>query len=394
MARGLLRETASLVQRGKLASDEMRLRRPSGSQSFKRVFSLDVHQSVASDLALGMPDSGIDLLRWSISFHNFVNRRLLIAPDPVKHVNAYTWKALDGNMIDAFQDRYSSMLKSFSGFLVCYPFAFAELFSGLDRPILAVSATRYEVPYTLKHDQWLKLNGYLVDLHSKGLLHLAANNQGDADYLEYFLGVRTDVVPSVCDYTDSVWSGESNQRVVFSRIAGIEKDLLSRVGSNWRSSQQVFGRRFSWQRLSQVKEVFVLPYNISTMFLFELATAGIPVTVPSPHLYRRWIASGLNPLSELSFFQLLEGSTASLAADNPNNYRSASFYDWWLDRADFYDPVLMPNVRVVDSLDEAIDEPHPVTLMKMSSWRSIIRDRNSDLRSRRNALLSDFAGSL
>jgi hypothetical protein len=372
----------------------MRLRRHRETRSLKPVFSLDVHQSVVSDLALGMLDSGIDLLRWSISSHNFVNRRFLIAPDPVKHVNAYTWKALDENVIDAFQDRYSSMLKSFSGFLVCYPFAFSELFRGLDRPILAVSATRYEVPYTLQNDQWLRLNGYLADLHAKGLLHLAANNRGDAGYLEYFLNIPTGVVPSVCDYTGSVWAAQSHERVVFSRIPEIEKDLLIRPGSNWRSAQQVFGRRFSWERLSQVREVFVLPYNISTMFLFELATAGVPVTVPSPNLYRRWIASSLNPLSELSFFQLLDGSTASLAADNPNNYGSTSFYDWWLDRADFYDPALMPNVRVVDSLDEAIDEPHPVTLMNISSWRSIIRDRNSDLRSRRNALLSDFAESL
>jgi len=302
---GLVREAASLLQRGQLAFDEARAVRSRRGKRRARVFSLDVHQSVIADLAVAMPEAGLDVLRWSISSHNHINRKVQIAPDPVSVVNAYTWKSIDENMIDAFQDRYSRFLQSFDGFVVCYPFAFAELFRGLDRPLLAVSATRYEVPYTLDPKQWNRLNAYLVDIDSKGELTLAANNVADRDYVEYFTGLKPSLAPSVCDYLQVSWSATTDRRVVFSRVPELERALVDEPQSTWQSAHAAFGGRYTWSQLATTAEVFVIPYNISTMTLFELATAGVPVTVPSKKLFAEWIESGIDVLSELSFYQVV-----------------------------------------------------------------------------------------
>lgn len=391
---GLVREAASLLQRGQLAFDEARAVRSRPGQRPARVFSLDVHQSVIADLAVGMPQAGLDVLRWSISSHNHVNRRVQIAPDPVSVVNAYTWKSIDENMIDAFQDRYSRFLQSFDGFVVCYPFAFAELFRELDRPLLAVSATRYEVPYTLDPKQWNRLNAYLVDLDSKGALTLAANNVADRDYVEYFTGLKPSLTPSVCDYLEVSWSSITSRKVVFSRIPELERALVEEPQSTWLSSRAAFGGRYSWSQLATSAEVFVIPYNISTMTLFELATAGVPVTVPSKRLFAEWIDSGIDVLSELSFYQVLKADSSALASDNPNNLTRHDFYDWWLARADFYDRNLMPNVRTVDSFAEAVLEPHPASLVSASRRSKLVYERNRDLRARRTQLLEGFSKSL
>jgi hypothetical protein len=72
-----------------------------------------------------------------------------------------------------------------------------------------------------------------------------------------------------------------------------------------------------------------------------------------------------------------------MVKNNPNNYKSAGFYSWWLDRADFYDQSLMPNVRVIDSLSELFEDANNVTFKELSL-------RNEELIQNRSKLLSTF----
>jgi len=76
---------------------------------------------------------------------------------------------------------------------------------------------------------------------------------------------------------------------------------------------------------------------------------------------------------------------SGLADDDPSNYESEDFLDWWLERADFYDQELMPNVRIVDSLAE-LKRPG----RKRADIQSQVEYRNSLLFEKRGELLRSF----
>jgi hypothetical protein len=121
------------------------------------------------------------------------------------------------------------------------------------------------------------------------------------------------------------------------------------------------------------------------MMLFELATLGIPVIVPSPRLVDVLIKDGYPVLSELSYFQVLGLSTFNLNDSDLNNYNSPNFYSEWLKFADFYDAKLMPNVIVIDNFSDL----NNLDFFKFRISKSI-HSRNHDLIAMRKELLRDF----
>ena len=363
---------------------------PRGARTRTRVFNLDLHISVIADLEVELKRRSIDLTRWSISGHNFVQRKRFASADPVRVVNARSWRQLDENMIDAFQDAYGTYLRTFDGFIACYSPTFVELFRGLDRPVLALVATRYEAPYTHDPVQWTRFNHHVRTEVNSGRLLLAANNRGDRDYCEYFTGVTPRLVPSLCDYPETSWTGSSGPMVVKSSDANLKKQLTQESGDQWLDSDRVLRSPYSWGQLFSVGEMFTIPYNVSTMTLFELATAGVPVSVPSRRFLKQLAGTpGSEACSQLTWYQV-HGSAAPLDPGNPNNSARPDFLDWWLDRADFYDSDLMPNIREVDSIQELLEKPHPVRLRSIDAWMQLTETRNAHIARQRRSLLDEF----
>ena len=126
------------------------------------------------------------------------------------------------------------------------------------------------------------------------------------------------------------------------------------------------------------------------MTLFELATAGVPVAVPS----RRWITELLGNdfylLNELSFHQVLGLDTTNMSSNNPANYNSPTFLDWWLDRSDFYNEKLMPNVREVDSVGDLLKN----RTQKRHNLPELTLKRNSELSRLRKNMIIEFKALL
>jgi len=355
-----------------------------------RVFNLDLHISVIADLEVELNRRKIGLTRWSISGHNFVQRRVFTGPDPVRVVNAKTWNQLDENMIDRFQDVYGRYLLSFDGFIVTHTSSFSELFRGIDRPALVLASTRYEAPYTTDPAQWSRLNDYVRTEVTSGRMLLAANNRGDRDYCEHFLGITPRYVPSLCDYTQTFWTGSSGAKVVQSSDKDLTQRVIDESKGEWNDSKNVLMGGHSWDQVASIKEFFITPYNVSTMTLFELATAGVPVSVPSRRFLKELAREcEKGALSQLTWNQV-RGKNPPAGALNPNNSERKDFFDWWLDRADFYDSELMPNVRIIDSLRELIDTPHPATIRDQKEWLYITRERNTRIDDQRKSLISDF----
>ena len=353
-----------------------------------RVFNLDLHIGVIADLEQELKKSKIELTRWSISMHNHLVPNRLPITDPVRYINARKWHLIDFERIRKFQDRYRKFLNSFDGFICTYSPVFAELYNDLNKPILIVAATRYEAPYTERQKDWERFNTYLISGVKNSKIQIYANNLGDADYINYFTGVKPRVIPSLCE--KEIGNTKVNgQHVIIARDKKIS-DLINSSTQGIYQDISTLGTPYNWKDLKNCEEVLVFPQNISTMTLFELATAGVPVAVPS----RRWITELLGNdfylLNELSFHQVLGLDTTNMSSNNPANYNSPTFLDWWLDRSDFYNEKLMPNVREVDSVGDLLKN----RTQKRHNLPELTLKRNSELSRLRKNMIIEFKALL
>jgi hypothetical protein len=357
------------------------------------LFNIDLHISVMRDLNQELIKQKIDSIRWSISGSNRFVRPLYKISDPVEVLNSDTWAGLDSDLISRFEERYSTFLRKFDGFVVTHTPAFSQLYRSFDKPILVINSTRYEAPYTANPVSWNELDSYLVDSVAKKKMLLVSNNRGDADYLKFKTGISSDTVPSFCDYTKLKWVPGGKHKVIVSRSLEVEQLIEDVTGGEWIGIRRALGENYTWKQFLDVKEVFYVPYNISTMSLFELATAGVPVKVPSRNLLKKMASIYSGVLSELSYFQIRALDTEGLSIGDPNNYSSDLFHDWWLDRADFYDSKLMPNVQVIDEI-EALKGGNLVRLNDSRLNEAQLVMRNNALKESRSWLVEKFATML
>jgi len=328
-------------------------------------------------------------IRWSISGSNRYSRSIYKISDPVDVINSQTWSQLDEELISTFEFRYQKFLSKFDGFIVTHTPAFSQLYRNFSKPVLIINSTRYEAPYTNDVDKWKDLDNYLINEVDKKRILFASNNFGDADYLKYKTGIESQVVPSLCDYTKFTWMPRGLHKVIISRSPELEDFIERETRGEWLGIKKVMGDNYNWKQFRNVKEILYIPYNISTMLLFELATAGVPVSVPSKELLKVISEKYSDVLSELSYFQVQELSVEHLAKDDPNNYLSANFQDWWLERADFYNSNLMPNVRVISNFRE-LEVDREIS----ESYLHAIVLRNSVISKKRKQLIRRFSEML
>lgn len=357
-----------------------------------RLFNLDLHISVIRDLKYGFRNSKVDITSWSISGANAQIRRFLRFSDPVKYINRKNWQNLNLDLITNFQNEYHNFLKKFDGFIVTYPPTFAELFLKYEKPILVDIPIRYETPYSGDTESWNRINGKFIDKYKEGIITFWANNQGDVDYFNYHTGIQPFLVPSKCDYLQAKWcKTRFIKKVVFAKDVDLVKEIGKATNGTWKSSKEVLGARYNWSDVMDSTYIFYIPYHNSTMQLFELATAGVPVVVPSKNFLKKLFFKGFNVLGELTWFQIYNLETSLLNSNNPNNFKSDKFLDWWLARCDFYDLELMPNVYIVENFDEL----NTITLkIDVDILKNQVEIRNSKLDDLRNAYFNDYVSKL
>jgi hypothetical protein len=354
------------------------------------LFNLDLHISVIGDLRRGLANHrSVKLVSWSLSQHNWVFRKYLRGADPIEVIDSKNWTAISPAMVDSFLARYRRFLRSFDGFVVTYPIPFVELFLEFEKPILTVGAIRYEHPFSQKPQDWERLDENLKRLVRSEPGLMVANNQGDADYMQHFLGEHIPVVPSVCDYIQLPPQSVPTLRVFQAKSFELECYLGEKLGPAWQPKRQALGSRFRFEALGQVEALVYIPYNSSTMTLFELATLGIPVFIPSRGLLGELSQEFGGVMSELTFLPPGEGPSRTVVKGFPGaDPRSPGFVDWWLDRADFYNSALMPNVLVFDSF--ADPRLHGDLQKLTADIRRLTDQRNLDVRGRRSDLLAHF----
>ena len=357
------------------------------------LFSLNAHVSVIADLEVELRrHPRCKVVVWNVSNHNFVFRRIFREPDPVRFLGPRVWPDLSASRRRNFLSKYGKFLRNFDGFIVTHPISFVQLFLDLQKPVLAVAATRFEYPHTAFPRRWDDLVAYLRKGLHQNLLTLVANNAGDADYVGKFVQRPIQVVPSVCDYIDNTGAGEPFRYPIFAKSEALTKILKSELGAPWDARERALGRAHTWAKIRECAAVIYIPFNTSTMTLFEFATLGIPVLIPDRSLLKQLARDHDGVLSELLFPGLgLPQGSSGLGRWPATNPEHADHIDWWLDRADFYNSELMPNVLTFTSTTDDVFQTD------FEDYRLQLQDkvfeRNSLMIKQRQFLIDQFLDS-
>ena len=268
-----------------------------------RLFNIDLHISVVADVVDILKDE-VDITNWSISGHNWVFGK---PTADVKVVNQHTWKNIDEEMIDQFFAHYKDELSQYDGFLVTHTPVFALLYEKFNKPIIVVNSCRYEQPFSWKGDivAWDWLNSKLKNMKN---VHFISNNRADQEYLKLGAGIESRYIPSLCLYTGARYTG--TREVV---------------------RHDMYKSGYTWECLYSHKAIMHVPYEISTMSIFEQYSANVPLLFPTKRF-----------LKELKTLKSVYGTL------HPNLQVCADM-DWWIDRADYYN---LPHITYFDSEQE------------------------------------------
>lgn len=322
-----------------------------------KFFNLDCHISVIADLKTIFEDLGHSVTSWSISGHNWIFDR---APNSLDVINPQNWKSLDDNMCERFYLRYKDELSIYDAFICTYPPAFSMLYEKFNKPILCHIPIRYEVPFSNNKELWEKFNLFLKKNIDNKLLIPVANSMYDKKYFEFFVDRNCDYIPNLCEYTNTKWNP---QRDEFLQYGFTNLNL----GSNIIHKDSL--GKYKWDEITKFKGIILIPYNVSTMSLFEYYTSNIPLFCPSKKLMNELYTKSL-VLSQLTWnqtFSLRPGSVIDcLRTNDPNDYIKFEIISEWINYSDFYNEEWLPYITYFDTFEELKDKLQNVNLFEIS----------------------------
>jgi len=115
--------------------------------------------------------------------------------------------------------------------------------------------------------------------------------------------------------------------------------------------------KYEWSDLTKYKGVVMIPYNCSTMTIFELYTSNTPLFVPSKkfmvELYKKHPEHVLTDLTWNKIFNQKPGSIIECDKSNdPNLFDRVDIMEKWISYSDFYNEEWMPYITYFESFEE------------------------------------------
>ena len=234
-----------------------------------KFFNIDLHISVIEDIKTIFNDLGHEVDSKCLSFHTWVFNRTV---DKVDIIGQHNWNEISPEMCDAFYERYKDELSDYDGFIVTHTPCFALLYEKFNKPIITVASTRYEAPFTTNLDGWDQFNNFLRERIDSGLIIPVTNNLYDKKYTEHFTHREWEYIPSLCEYTNLKYTGTKEDFIFYTKCKDITLPNIVK--------KETIGDG-SWENIYSHKGIIHIPYNISTMSIFEQKTAGVPLIFPS-----------------------------------------------------------------------------------------------------------------
>ena len=195
---------------------------------------------------------------------------------------------------------------------------------------------------------------------------IAGNNRYDAEYIRYFTGINTIVLPSFCNYTEATYTPKEGKSFLISKTqTGFSRtfssnltNVLAQINSSVTVGhlREVYKRFYQYSDIAEHPGMIYLPYQVSVMSLFEQYRMNIPLFFPSLDLLTEWQHTHqlLNERTWSGVYgqrkncSVIPGVLGQNAAD-PNNEFDRTAIRYSLQFSDFYQ---WPHIIYFNSIEE------------------------------------------
>ncbi|MBU2249478.1 MAG: hypothetical protein KKD77_22210 [Gammaproteobacteria bacterium] len=180
-------------------------------------------------------------------------------------------KGSTGRFYKAHKDEYAK----YGAFLCTYPPAYAMLYALWQKPIIIHAPIRFDYPWSDSKEHlsiWIEWIRYWS---KKGLLILTANNRYDSWWITKNTGCQCETISCICEYPGIRYDGSTPKEyfLAYKKNAQIKlpDNCVDRAGMG----------KHQYSDLLRFAGIVHIPYQVSTMSIFEQYFAGIPMFVPS-----------------------------------------------------------------------------------------------------------------
>jgi len=299
-----------------------------------KILIVDYHSSATRDISMILKEQGHEVTSWNFSNHCWAFGEEKSRNQFLNKISLSEFKFDIGK---EFWNHHSSELEKYDCYITGHTPCLSLLFSLSNKPVIVCITTRYEHPFTGNSENWKRFNDYLIEGYSSGRLKFVSNNFYDAKYFEHYTGILPKTIQSLCHYHEGLWNKKQNQFVLYSKLHTSSNDIIDLKSRG----------RYRWEDWYSYAGVYCIPYQVSTMSLFEFSAAGMPVIYPdideTLYLRRKFPQ---NVLSELSWRTVSEeysnNSFKTMKSFNdlpsPNDVEDELSVRYWLSYSDCYTP--------------------------------------------------------
>lgn len=312
-------------------------------------FAIDGHSSVVVDLVSvqGMPQ----IEYWNISGSDNPSVPSKTVRHRVRGLEPHTWDSANWADFKLFKEGHKEFLGRFSSFIAAHPSSFAALYEEFQKPVLMNISTRYEHPFSTNPAGWDLLDDSLRAMFDRKLLFPVANNVGDQEYFTAQTGIPCEYAPSLCSYVGKASPEVISGMAIFSNNPWLTSFLEEQTKGRWSDRKKILPGHYRWADLASLEGAFVVPYNSSTMTVFELAALGVPIVIPSLKFLQKLQSQFRYGVMDQVSFSTLRGKKVSEARSS--YLQGMTELEWWFEKSDFLKSPLVANfVTVVESLDD------------------------------------------
>ena len=169
------------------------------------LFSMDFHIGPIQDLKDILQPLGVRFIDQSLSGHCHLTKT---CQKGIKVINKGNGINLDPKLIPKFYEAYKNdpKMAAVDAFVCFHPSSMCELFMPFNKSLIIIASTRYELG-RFAPNRWTSWNKNLVKISEDSKNVVAGNNLYDAKYIEYFTGIKTEVLTSYCGYISDKYTG-------------------------------------------------------------------------------------------------------------------------------------------------------------------------------------------
>lgn len=334
------------------------------------IWTSDHHSAPVLDLRSILEPLGVEFIDHTL-FHSCDRFCHCDARNGLRVLNEKNVLELSPGLIGDFQRSYpigDPEISKADAFATFHCFGHFELFLPYNKSLIAISTIRFETCRAPR--RWDELNFHLAQIHNKTAHVVGANNRYDQEYIKYFTGLNVEYIPSFCLYTGAFYKPTRKSYLFYAQRNGLSGEFAilwntvfqsyySKINASFvlRELRQVYSK-FDYTDLASHLGIVHIPYQISTMSIFEQYRMAIPLFFPSVDLFTRWNVKyrlAYDRTSAMlwgfSYASDIPPHASQRLTPDPNAENSTESQRHWLPLADFY---TLPHITYFSSIEELV----------------------------------------